>query len=159
MLDADRRAVVEQDRLAASDLGRDVGGGREVAHDLQVRGGIGEECLVEPRQVLAHQSPGQEVGGEDRLARGTDPALVADPAVPLLDGPLVQSHGVRRVLVAVGRRVERQLTTGVVEHEVVGLLHGVDPATELAGLDDVQPDGGRGPPRPAHRPLQHAQPP
>ena len=140
MVDAEGRAVVEQHRLATPDLRRDVDGAGEVADDLQVRGGVGHQGVVEPDQVLAHQPAGQVVGGPDRLALGADPALVAHPAVATDDRPFVQPDGVGGVVVLVGGGVEGQLSTGVVEDQVVGLLHGVDAATELARLDHVQAD-------------------
>ena len=148
MVDGEARAVVEHHRLATADLGRDVDGGGVVADDLEVRGGVGHQGVVEPGQVLAHETAGKVVGGPDRLALGADPALVPHPAEAPHDRPFVEADGVGRVLFAVRGRVEGQLPAGVVEDQVVGLAGRVDAAAQLAGLDQVHPDGGarvRGP--------------
>jgi hypothetical protein len=137
VIHADRRVVVEQHRLSTADLGRYVGGGGVVAHDLQIGRCVGQQRVVEPGQVLAHQAARQVVGGEDLHARGVNPALVAQPAIALGDRPLVETYGVRAVLVGVRGRVERQLSAGIVEYEVVGLLRGVNAAAQLSRLNHV----------------------
>jgi hypothetical protein len=144
VVDGEGGAVVEQYLLAPAIAGsavaesldgrRDVDGRRVVPDDLEVRRGLSHQRVVEPDQVLAHQPPGQVVGGQDGVTPGADAALVTHPAVAAVHRPLVQAHAV-----PVGGGVEGELTAGVVEDQEVGLLGGVNPASELRGVDHVQP--------------------
>ena len=127
--------------------------------DLQVRRGVVHQRVVKPDQVLAHQPPGQVVGGQNGVTPDADPALVTHPVVAAGHRPQVQAHGVRGEGVAVGGGVQGELTAGVVEHQEVGLFGGVNPASELGGLDQMHSHRRPYPPGPAHRPLQDAQPP
>src|SRR6202035_28557 len=111
-------AVIEQDGFAATEQGRDVEGGGDVTHDFEVGRCVGHQGVVAPDQVLAHEAAREVVGGGDWYASRTDPAFVADPAVALGDGPLVQPDGVgRRRPVALGGGVKGKLPAGVVEHQ------------------------------------------
>ena len=159
MVDGEGGAVVEQHRLAPLEGLRNVDGRCVVPDDLEVGRGVGHQRVVEPDQVLAHQPPGQVVGGQDGVTPGADTALVTHPAVAADHRPPVQAHGVGGEGVPVGGDVEGELTAGVVEHQEVGLLGGVNPASELSGLDQVQPHRRPYLPGPAHRPLHDAQTP
>ena len=135
MVDGEGGAVVEQHRLAPLKGRRDVDSRRVVPDDLEVGRGVGHQRAVEPDEVLAHQPPGQVVGGQDGVTAGADAALVTHPAVAASPPPTAcrpTAYGGGRL-----RRggVERELTAGVVEHEEIRLLGGVDPASELSGLD------------------------
>ena len=159
VVDGEGGAVVEQHRLAPLEGLRNVDGSCVVPDDLEVGRGVGHQRVVEPDQVLAHQPPGQVVGGQDGVTPGADTALVTHPAVAADHRPRVQAHGVGGEGVPVGGDVEGELTAGVVEHQEVGLLGGVNPASELSGLDQVQPHRRPYLPGPAHRPLHDAQTP
>ena len=159
MVDGEGGPVVEQQRLAPRQRRRDVDGRSVVPDDLEVRRRVVHQRFVEPGEVFTHQSPGQVVGGPNSLTPGTDAALVTHPAVAADHCPLVQAYGVGRGVVLVGGGVEGELTAGVVEHQEVGLLGGVNPASELSGLDDVHPHRRPYPPGPVHRSLQNAQTP
>ena len=135
VVDGEGRAVVEQHRLAALEGLRNVDGSCVVPDDLEVGRGVGDQRVIEPGQVLAHQPPWQVVGGQDGVARGADAAFVTHPAVAADYRPRVQAHGVGGEGVPVGGDVEGKLTAGVVEHQEVGLFGGVNPASQLSGLD------------------------
>ena len=90
MVDGQGGAVVEQHRLAALQGRRDVDGRRVVPDDLEVGRGVVHQRVVEPDQVLAHQPPGQVVGGPDGVNPGADAALVTQPAVAADHRPLVR---------------------------------------------------------------------
>ena len=152
-------AVVKQHRLAPRQRRRDVDGRRVVPHYLEVGRGVGHQRVVEPDQVLAHQPPGQVVGGQDGVTPGADAALVTHPAVAADHRPRVQAHGVGGEGVPVGGDVEGELTAGVVEQEEVGLLGRVNPASELSGLDHMEAHRFPYPPCPVHRPFHDAQAP
>ena len=159
VVDGEGGAVVEQHRLAPLKRRLDVDGRRAVPDDLEVGRGVGHQRVVEPDQVLAHQPPGQVIGGQDGVTPGADTALVTHPAVAADHRPWMQAHGVGGEGVPVGGDVQGELSAGVVEHQEVRLLGGVDPASELSGLDQVQPHRRPYPPGPAHRPLHDTQTP
>src|SRR5271168_2999502 len=142
MVDPKRVSNVEHDRRSTATTGGDVDGGGVVPDHIQVRGDVGHQGVVEPGQVLAHQASGEVVGRGDWSTGVGNAAFVRRPPVPLVDGPFIETGGVRRrlVLVAVERHVQRQLATWIVEHEVIGLRRGVGPATECAGFDHVDPN-------------------
>ena len=62
-------------------------------------------------------------------------------------------------MVAFGGGIQRELPAGIVEDQIVGLLRGVNPASELAGLNHVEADGGRRVPCSGHGPFHDAQSP
>ena len=113
--------------------GHDVDGRGVVAHDFQVRRSVGSERLVEPRpgtRPSAGAAGSPCLDGIDR----TGPIQHSSPTHRYpLDGPFVESDGVGRSSSPSRRRVEGQLAARVVEHQIVGLLLGVDPATERPG--------------------------
>ena len=94
MVDSEGGAVVEQHRLAPVEGRRNVDCRRVVPDDLEVGRRVGHQRVVEPGQVLAHQPPGQVVGGQDGVTPGADAALVTHPAVAADHRPRVQAHGV-----------------------------------------------------------------
>ena len=107
---------------------------------LDVRRGSGDERTVEPLEVLAHQAAGQEMMRLDRLAGGIHLTAIAYPPVSAVAHPVVESDPVAR-LVALGReRIQRELATGGVEQQVVGLGHVVDPRAGRPGLDHMHFD-------------------
>ena len=130
-----------------------------MADDLQVLGGVGQQRVVEPDQVLAHQPAREVVGGSDRLPLCAYPAFVPDPSEAPHHRPFVEPYRIGRVLLAVGGRIEGKLPARVVEHEVVGLAGGVHPAAELARLDEVHPDPVVRLAGADHRSFEHAQAP
>ena len=75
--------------------------------------------------------------GLDRLTRRVYRAPVTYPAVALYDGPLVQTDPVGRLVELTFERVERELPTGVIEKEVIGLSYVVDAGARGPGLDHV----------------------
>ena len=75
MVDNEGGAVVEQHRLAPRQRRRNVDGCCVVPDDLEVGRGVGQQGVVKPGQVLAHQPPGQVIGGQDGVTSGADAAL------------------------------------------------------------------------------------
>ena len=102
VIDADRGAVVEPDAFATADLRGDVGRPGVVADDLEVLGCVGDQGVIEPVQILAHQTTRQIVRGLDGSSIVRDPALVTDPGVPRSASPFEQTDRVRRILVLIG---------------------------------------------------------
>ena len=103
-------------------------------------GAPSEKRPVEPLEVLAHQAAGEEMMRLDRLTRRVDHAAIAYPAVASLDGPVIQSNPVVR-LVGLGlERVQRELPARVVEKQVVGLGYVVDARAGSSRLNHVNGD-------------------
>ena len=140
VVDDDRPSVGQPHLLRAVAPGDQIDRRRRVVDDMDARWGAGDKRPVEPLEVLAHQAAGKEVVGLDRLPHPVDHATVAHPAVASLDGPLVQSNSVVR-LVGLGlERVQGELPAGVVEEEVVGLGYVVDAGARGSRLDHVNGD-------------------
>ena len=159
VVDLDGPAVIEHDPLAIPGLRDDVRGRGSVPDDLDERRELGEQGLVEPRQVLTHEPSRQVVTSRDRDSANADNALPVDPRVAALPHPLEQAQAVPRRDSVVGRRIQGQLTTGVVEHQVVRLVRVVRNAAEPARLDGVDPGGSTTPACGVDRALQHTQTP
>ena len=151
--------VVQHHRLAAAAGRHDVDGAGVVPHHFEIGGGVGQQRLVEPGQVLAHQPAGQVVGRLDGGSGPTDGAEMTRPGVPLLDRPLVEPQPIGRDGAPLGGCVQRELAAGIVEHQVVGLALGVDATAQPAGLDHMDADARRGAPRLSHGPLEDTQSP
>ena len=140
MVHYDGSAVAQAHLFAAVAPGDQVDRGRGVMDDVNAGWRLGEKRTVEPLEVLAHQAAGQEMMGLNRLTRRVDRAPVADPAVALCNGPVVQATCVARLLGLGFERVQGELPAGVVEEEVVGLLDVVNARAGGSGLDHVHCD-------------------
>ena len=159
VVDCDGPAVIEHDPLAIPRFRDDVRGRGPVPDDFNVWRELGEQGLVEPRQVLTHEPSRQVVTSGDRDAADADKALPVDPRVAALSRPLEQAQAVRRRDGVVGPRIKGQLTTGVIEHQVVRLLRVVRNTTEAARLDGVDSSSSATPACGVDRALQHTQTP
>ena len=145
MVGDDRAPVGQADLFAAIASGHQVDRGGGVMDDVDAWWRAGEKRPVEPLEVLAHQTAGQEVVRLDRLTRRVDRAPVAHPPVASPDGPVEQSNPVARLVRLGFERVQGELPAGVVEEEVVRLGYVIDAGAGSSRLDHVNGDINAGP--------------
>jgi len=84
--------------------------------DLQVPRSVTDEGVIEPRQILTHETPGQVVGCLNDIALFTDLVFVAYAPIAFLNCPFVKASGVAGIDAFTGCGVERKLTTRIVQY-------------------------------------------
>ena len=116
MVHADLNPIVEKNGFTPSHLWRNVTNGGVVTHDLQIRRCASDKRLVEPSQILAHESPGKKVRRQYCLALGANLVLISHAPISLVDCPFIQADGVGGIRIAVGSGVEGKLAAGIVQN-------------------------------------------